>query len=105
MPGVAAASVSLTLEQAEVQYGEGLCTPEQLVAAVEAAGFEATGGRAGRGDARRSQLPLVWAASAALARAAARGRGLLRHYHASQASSCLAMAVQREVQQSIRSFV
>lgn len=48
VPGVAAASVSLTLEQAEVQYGEGLCTPQQLVAAVEAAGFEAGGEGAGR---------------------------------------------------------
>lgn len=30
--------------QAEVQYGEALCTPDQLVAAVEGAGFEASGG-------------------------------------------------------------
>lgn len=29
--------------QAEVQYGEALCSPEQLVAAVDGAGFEASG--------------------------------------------------------------
>ena len=42
--GVLAASVSLTLEQAEVQYSEAACSPAALVAAVEAAGFEAAGG-------------------------------------------------------------
>lgn len=43
VPGVLSAVVALTLEQAEVQYGEGACTPANLVAAVEAAGFEAAG--------------------------------------------------------------
>jgi copper chaperone CopZ len=41
--GVLAASVSLTLDQAEVQYSEAACSPAALVAAVEAAGFEAAG--------------------------------------------------------------
>ena len=42
--GVVGASVSLTLEQGEVQYSEAACSPAALVAAVEGAGFEAAGG-------------------------------------------------------------
>lgn len=41
--GVVGATVSLTMAQADVHYGEGACTPQALVEAVEAAGFEATG--------------------------------------------------------------
>lgn len=47
VPGVVGATVSLTLGQADVHYGEGACTPADLVAAVEGAGFEASGGWVG----------------------------------------------------------
>lgn len=42
VPGVASATVSLTLGQAEVEYAEDTCSLKALVAAVEAAGFVAT---------------------------------------------------------------
>lgn len=93
VPGAVAASVSLTLEQAEVQYGEGLCTREQLVAAVEAAGFEAAGAGGGRVQ--------CWRAMPAPARALPGRMGLLSstwlcaHWVAPPPSRCAAQCWER----------